>query len=191
MEFNKIWNQHKGHLQNFIKTKVSNDDIAKDILQEVGIKLFDNINRKTEIANYKSWLFQVSRNTIFDYYRELEKQSRLSKIDPETNTESAACVCDLSGFVIQHYLPEKYSKPLYLSDIEKKSQQEIAEQLNVSLSATKSRILRARIQLKELISGCIDISHNNKGEIIDFQVKNNCELPQELKTEMERINLIL
>jgi RNA polymerase sigma-70 factor (ECF subfamily) len=191
MAFNKTWNYHKNHLHNFIKTKVFDDDIVKDILQEVSIKLYDSLQKKTEIENYKNWLFQVARNTIADYYRDLEKHKKLNASEQKINLDSSACVCDLSGFVIQQYLPEKYSKPLYMSDIEKKPQQEIAELLNLSLTATKSRIQRARKQLKELVTNCIDISHNNKGQISDFQLKNNCELPLALKEEMERINLVL
>lgn len=190
MTFNEIWNKHKGHLLNFIKTKIDNEHIAEDILQEVSIKLLDNLNRKTEIKNNKTWLFQVTRNTIADFYRKNKKHSELSIDQSEINANSSTCVCDLSGFVIQTYLPEKYSRPLYLSDIERKPQQEIAEMLNLSLTATKSRIQRGRKKLKELVSDCIDISYNNRGQVSDFQLKNNCELPQELKNEMERINLI-
>ncbi|WP_422092232.1 hypothetical protein [Tenacibaculum ovolyticum] len=66
----------------------------------------------------------------------------------------------------------------------------MAEILNLSLTATKSRIQRGRKKLKELITNCIDISYNKKGQISDFQLKNNCELPQELKDEIKRINLM-
>lgn len=191
MTFKEIWDKYKGHLLNFIKTKINDEHNADDILQEVSIKLLDNLNRKTEIKNYKTWLFQVTRNTIADYYRKNKKHSELSITQSKINTNSSACFCDLSGFVIQSYLPKEYGEPLYLSDIEQKSQQEIAELLDLSLTATKSRIQRGRKKLKKLVSTCIDISYNNKGQISDFQLKNNCKLPIELKTEMERINLFL
>lgn len=190
MKFNEIWDKHKGHLLNFIKTKIDVEDTAEDILQEVSIKLLDNLTQKTEIKNYKTWLFQVTRNTIADYYRKSKKHSELSIIQAEVNINSSVCVCDLSGFVIQTYLPEKFSQPLYLSDIEQKPQQEIAEMLGLSLAATKSRIQRGRKKLKNLVSECINITYNKKGQISDFQLKKNCELPLELKKEMERINLI-
>ena len=191
MTFNEIWNTYESHLLNFIKTKVDDESIANDILQEVSIKLFDTLNRKIEIRNYKTWLFQVTRNTIADYFRKNKKQTELPINEPEIHTDSSVCVCDLSGFVIQTYLSQKYSKPLYLSDIEKIPQQKIAEQLNLSLTATKSRIQRGRKKLKELINECVDIQYNDKGEISDFLLKNECELPTELKAEMKRINLVL
>ncbi|PKH50579.1 hypothetical protein CXF68_07665 [Tenacibaculum sp. Bg11-29] len=190
MTFNEIWNKNKSHLLNFIKTKIDTKHVAEDILQEVSLKLYDNLTKKTVIKNYKNWLFQVTRNSIVDYYRKNKKHTEITVNTSETSINSSACVCDLSEFVIKNYLPEKYSTPLYLSDIEQKKQQEIAEILNLSLTATKSRIQRGRKKLKELITNCIDISYNKKGQISDFQLKNNCELPQELKDEIKRINLM-
>lgn len=191
MKFNKIWSTQESHLLNFIKTKVNNEHIAKDILQEVSIKLLTAINKKTVIKNYKTWLFQVSRNTIADYYRKNKKQLELSASQLTANNNSSTCVCDLSEFVIKNYLPAKYSKPLFLSDIERKPQQEIADILNLTLTATKSRIQRARIKLKETVSECIHIYYNERGQIIDFSLKKECNIPPELKAEIERLNLIL
>lgn len=191
MTYNKIWQKHKSYLLNFINSKIDDKHIAEDILQEVSIKLFHNFTQKTVIKNHKAWLFKVTKNTIADYYRKNEKHSALSTIPSETNTNSNTCVCDLTGFVIQTYLPEKYSQALYLSDIEKIQQQEISKILNLSLTATKSRIQRGRVKLKELVNGCVDIYYNNKGQVYDFQLKKDCKLPPELKDEMERLNLIL
>ena len=187
--FSEIWNKHKVHLLNFIKTKVSDEHMADDILQEVSIKLHHNLSRKEEIRNYKTWLFQVTRNTIVDYYRKNKKHTEITVNQVEINTSSNACVCDLSAFIIQNYLPKEYSKVLYLSDIEQKPQQEIAKILNLSLPATKSRIQRGRKKLKELITDCVDVSYNDKGEVSDFELKNSCKIPQELKDEMDKINL--
>jgi RNA polymerase sigma-70 factor (ECF subfamily) len=189
MIFNEIWDKHKSHLLNFIKTKISDEHIADDILQEVSIKLHDNLSRKKEIRNYKNWLFQVARNTIIDYYRKNKKHTEITINEVETSPDTSACVCDLSTFIIKNYLPKEYSKALYLSDIEQKPQQEIAKILNLSLPATKSRIQRARKKLKNVVSDCMDVSLNKKGQISDFELKNNCEIPQELKDEMKRINL--
>ncbi len=190
MTFNKIWDTYKDHLLNFVNTKVNDKHIADDILQEVSLKLYKSLAKEIEIKNYKNWLFQVTRNTIADYYRKQVKQNKIAINQPETNINFAPCVCDLSSFIIQQYLPKKYSEPLYLSDIEQKPQQEIADTLNLSLTATKSRIQRGRKKLKELAIECVDISYNNKGQITDFTLKKNCELPQELKNEMKRINFI-
>lgn len=189
MNFEEIWEENKKQLFNFIKVKINDVSVSEDILQEVSIKLFNSIKKEGEIKNHQSWLFQVTRNTISDYYRKEKKVVKEVYNKSDGTEATGACVCDLSDFVIQTYLPKKYGEPLYLSDIELKPQKEISEKLNLSLSATKSRIQRGRKKLKELISDCIEVSYNNRGQITDFQVKNDCELPKELIEEMKKLNL--
>ena len=65
MTFNEIWNKHKSHLLNFTKTKMDDENIAEDVLQEVSLKLIDNLNRKTEIKNYKTWIDLAKRQRYF------------------------------------------------------------------------------------------------------------------------------
>jgi RNA polymerase sigma-70 factor (ECF subfamily) len=133
----------------------------------------------------------VARNTIADYYRKNKKSAELTLPISEKADVSNTCLCDLSSFIIQTYIPKKYSEPLYLSDIEQKSQKEIAETLGLSLTATKSRIQRGRKKLKKIVSDYVEISYNNNGQITDFQLKKNNELPKELIDEIEKLNLIL
>ncbi|WP_024771066.1 sigma-70 family RNA polymerase sigma factor [Aquimarina macrocephali] len=193
MQFESIWEEYKKPLLNFIKTKIGDKDIGEDILQDVGIKLYTALRKSEKINNHKSWLFQVTRNTIADYYRKNKIPTTIIEYQPEIPETSIpnVCVCDLSGFVIQNYVPQQYGEALYLSDIEQKPQKEISKILDLSLTATKSRIQRGRKKLKELVTDCVDISYNKKGQITGFLLKNDCELPPELITEIEKINLIL
>lgn len=192
MDFNVIWNKQKTHLFNYIKGKANSINEAEDILQEVAVK-FHLALRKQAIKNHKLWLFQVARNTIADFYRNKTQTPIAPNSEiPETkdHDSSTACVCDLAGFVIQHYLPEKYGQPLFMSDIEAIPQKEIAKKLNLSLTATKTRIQRARKQLRERVKNCVDISYGQDGSIGDFNLKNDCQLPQELLQEMDRLKLL-
>ncbi|MEW7278251.1 sigma factor-like helix-turn-helix DNA-binding protein [Aquimarina sp. 2201CG1-2-11] len=191
MEFTSIWKELKNPLENFIKTKISSSVEAEDVLQEVSIKLLDNLDKKTQINNYQTWTFQVARNTISDFYRKKGQSSREVSISNQIDIPATNCVCDLSGFVIQNYLPAEYGTALYLSDIEKIPQKEIAEILNISLTATKSRIQRARKKLKTLILECVTINYNSKGQITGFKLKNDCNLPKELLVEAEKLKLLL
>ncbi|WP_108808761.1 sigma-70 family RNA polymerase sigma factor [Aquimarina spinulae] len=193
MKFENIWEEYKKPLLNFIKTKVNDNNISEDIVQDVGIKLHTAVYKNQEINNYKSWLFQVARNTIADYYRKNKIPTTGIKDQPEIAETSMpnTCVCDLSGFVIQNYLPKQYAEALYLSDIEQKPQKEIAKILGLSITATKSRIQRGRKKLKELVIDCIEISYNTKGQITGFVLKDDCELPRELVTEIDKLNLTI
>lgn len=191
MNFTAIWDKHKSYLFNFIKKRVNSAEDGEDILHEVALKFHIALNEK-EIQNHKAWLFQVARNTIVDYYRTVSKNPESTQTEISDTRESHAnntCVCDLTGFVIQHYLPEKYSKALFMADIENIPQKEIANTLNLSHSAAKSRIQRARKLLKERVENCLDITFKSDGSVSDFKLKNECVLPTELVQEIERLNI--
>ncbi|SEB39664.1 RNA polymerase, sigma subunit, SigZ [Tenacibaculum sp. MAR_2009_124] len=192
MSFNIVWNQYRNELFNFLKSKIENKSFAEDLLQEVAIKFYKELSRGVLIENKRAWLYKVANNLIIDYYRKRVKQENISFIyKQELDIEEEPCVCELSGFVIQNYLPKEYAEPLFLSDIEKVPQKIIAKQLNLSLPATKSRIKRARVKLKELIESCVDLLFNNQGQVVDFTLKNSCELPTELKLEMQKMKINL
>ena len=189
MTFQEIWDTNRARLFNFIRSQTNDHELAADILQEVSIKLHKALAAGPQIQNHSSWLFQVARNTISDHYRKKTTAEWWTSAFEVENSSAQSCVCDLSGFIIKNYLPEKYNDILYLSDIEQVPQKEIASRMGLSVTATKSRIQRGRAKLKQLILQCVDIEWNSRNEPTDFRVKPNCQLPEELLEEIERINL--
>ena len=71
---------------------------------------------------------------------------------------------DSIGKVIKD-LPDIYSEVLYLSEIIGYKQKEVAQQLNISLPATKSRILRGRDLLKKGFMDCCDYKLDAQGHL--------------------------
>lgn len=191
MSFTTIWDEHKIQLFNFIREKVDSDEVAEDILQDVALK-FHAALEKGKVEKYKAWLFKVARNTIADFYRIEFQRASISQTgvaDTSSLEEYNSCICDLTGFVVQQYLPKSYGEVLFLADIEKIPQPKIAVMMNLSLTATKSRVQRARKMLKELVENCVDIVHNADGSVSSYNLKAGCVLPPELLREMDRLNL--
>ncbi|GAA0193734.1 RNA polymerase sigma factor SigZ [Fulvivirga kasyanovii] len=191
--FNDTWESQNANLLTFIRSKTGEEELADDLLQEVGLKLYQAFASGVEIRNHTAWLFQVARNTISDHYRKRDtiERGKENLLSLTAKADSQNCVCDLSGFIIKNYLPQQYSSALYLSDIEQVPQKQIALQLGLTLTATKSRIQRGRQKLKEIILGCVNVEWNDRGEPVDFQLKNTCELPEELLKEISRLNLMI
>lgn len=164
------------YLKHFILKKVQNETVAEDIVQEVAIKLVESHHKNADIGNIKAWLFQVARNTIYDH---LKKNKNAFDIDDENmlrseeSTEFELSVYDYIVPMIQ-FLPKKYAEPLYWSDLDKLSQIEIAKKLNLSHSAAKMRVQRARVKLRELFIECCDIEYDSKGSFINCTVKESC-----------------
>ena len=84
------------------------------------------------------------------------------------------------------FLPEEYAKPLKMYDIDNKKQADIARELNLTLSATKSRIQRARQLLKAEFITCCRFETDKQGNLISFQIKASCEPLQNLKKQIEK-----
>jgi len=189
MEFKKTWEANHLHLKNFIALKVPEQEVP-DILQNVSVELFDNIERGTEIRNTKSWLFKVSRNMIADYYKNKSKSSGAEQNFAYTVKEDFKfCACDLFEEAIKYLLPAKYSNPFILSDLYKVPQKEIAKQLGISYDNAKSRIQRARKLFKGKIEESVNLQYNNKGKIVAVALKNKHEFPIEFVKKIKNMQV--
>ena len=160
------WNTFSNHIFNFIKSKVNSDDDAKDILQNVFIKVHSNIHKLKEEEKLKSWLFSITRNSINDFwknnkYKELEP---ISEIEEDENNWTSYFETCLSSMIKE--LPYKYQEAIILSEINNKSQKEIAQKLNLTHSAIKSRVQRGRKLLKDNFDECCNLQINKSGQIV-------------------------
>lgn len=174
-----IWNDFKSQLLSYIQIKVSDRYAAEDILQEVFIKVYGNIDQLSKLANLKAWLYKIAYNTIVDYYRgkngviiqldDIEEQI----IEQETlnmNEEISACLkVLLSG------LPDQHREPLELYILHGIKHKAIAEKLGISVSGSKSRVQRARNKLQELLSACCELEFDRHGNIVEYRKKQNCK----------------
>jgi RNA polymerase sigma factor (sigma-70 family) len=63
-----IFKKEKGNLFNFIRKNVFSKEDAEDILNDVFLRLIENIPEIEIVENLTSWLFTVARNKITDNY---------------------------------------------------------------------------------------------------------------------------
>lgn len=168
----EIWLDLHQELKNFIKNKVKNIDDSNDILQEVFLKIHLNIHLLNDCTKLTSWIYQITRNSISDHFRENKPNFQIEDFDfPEQAHEEplyqALSNCINSKIDI---LPEKYKQAILLTSFQNLSQIELAEKLNISHSGAKSRVQRAKEQLKDLILDCENVEIDTNGHIIDYQV---------------------
>lgn len=64
-----IWNLYAIDVERFILSKVQDECVSKDLLQEVFLRVHVNKHRLKESDKVKSWLFSIARNIVVDYYR--------------------------------------------------------------------------------------------------------------------------
>jgi RNA polymerase sigma-70 factor (ECF subfamily) len=175
-----IWLDLGEAVEHYILKKVKNKEEAQNLSLEVLNKMYNSCCSGIEIKNVRSWVFQIAHNTVVDYF---QGQSRFSYDVPEKIEDNDTAVYSNAEKFIKpliNLLPEKYLKPLQMADLEGLKHQEIADKLGLSLTATKSRVLRGRKLLGDLFDECCHIDRDLHGSLISIEAKTSCRCLKEL-----------
>nr|WP_321353776.1 RNA polymerase sigma factor SigZ [uncultured Draconibacterium sp.] len=171
-----VWNEYYDQLLHFIRKRVSDKATAEDLLQNVFLKMLTNIESLKDSTKIKSWLFQITRNTIVDHFRKAKKSENIPLSLSEENDEISDDVMEeveswVLPFIIS--LPEKYREALILSEIKGMSQKEMAIYLGISYSAAKTRVHRGRLLLKQKLTECCIFYTDRYGNIMNYESNPN------------------
>lgn len=174
-KFENIWNDFHNRISNFVHGRIYDKDLTEDCVQDIFIKINSGLTSLRDEKKLESWIFQIARNTIADFNREKMKLSTVSidgydqEIEEDDNINSTVAEW-IVPFIKE--LPEKYSNPLMLYEIDGLSQKEISEKEKISLSGTKSRIQRGRVKLKDALNDCCRFEIDKEGNVLDYSRRN-------------------
>lgn len=164
-DFRFIIERYEQKLFRYIqRTLFVNKEDTEDILQEVFIKVYRNLNSFNPKFKFSSWIYSITYHECVNHLRSF-KQEKLSidvKVEQEIfnelksdiNLESEVLIEETSQSVqdILSKLDEKYRTVLILKFIEEKDYNEIADILKTSTGNVGSLINRAKNKFKELIN---------------------------------------
>jgi RNA polymerase sigma-70 factor, ECF subfamily len=178
MTTEKVWEEFHPRLKQFILKRIPDEQNAEDILQEVFLKIHARIATLRDEEKLQSWMYQIARNAIADYYREHKATVELSEalLLPEEPLVEDDVVKDLLPGVkaMVDSLPDEYREALILTEYEGLTQRELAERLGLSFSGAKSRVQRAREKLRAMLLDCCHFEFDRLGKIIDYQPNCAC-----------------
>lgn len=174
----ELWNEFNTELLKFIKSRVNKQQDAEDILQDVYVKIFKKIGTLQKKSEVKSWIYQISRNAIIDFYRKKKdlpvSPDNLSLVDDKSDTEEnmnsdiAECLTHML-----FDLPEKYREVYDLYENQNMKHKEIVDKLNISESTSKMRLLRAKELFKQNLQNCCHFEVDPFGNIINYHPKKD------------------
>lgn len=78
--FSELFRQHEHHLYALALRLTKSDCLAKDIIQEVFLKLWDRRSTIHHISNIEAWLYRITENKVIDFLRKVSADNRLKKI---------------------------------------------------------------------------------------------------------------
>ncbi len=150
MRIDSLWQEHQDKLRLFIRSRVSNECDAKDLLHEIFLRAKTRSGSLRDPKKAVSWIYQITRNAVVDYYRSRGKTVELPENFPELKSEKNAwkLISRCARPFIEE-LPKIYRDALLLSEIEGLDQKQAAQRLGIPLPTAKSRILRGKQKLKK------------------------------------------
>jgi len=169
-----IWTQTQDKLKSFVFRYTKDRALADDIIQDVFLKVHSKVGQLKESDKLVGWIFQITRNTITDYFRSKDKAIHLKEIDWETEKTSLNdCVVNCLQDMMTT-LPDKYRNALELTELKNYSQLELAKELKISYSGAKSRVQRARQMLREKMDTAYHIKFDSYGNAVVCENKGPC-----------------
>ncbi len=178
----QLWETFSRPLHQFIQRRVPDPHSVEDILQDVFLKIHTHIDTLRAPDRLTSWIYQITRNAIVDYYRAQRPTIELAETLPvEDESVDRDVVRELSPCVtaLVTALPETYREALRLTSSQALSQKALSEQLGISFSGAKSRVQRARAKMKEQLLNCCQFQFDHGGRIVDYQSRRACSAGQE------------
>lgn len=171
--FNELVDRHGDKIFRTAYRITGDMNAAEEVLQNVFIILVQSLRSFRNDSKFTTWLYKVAMNTSFMYLRTKKKVNDnemkiedLTRFDesgnlqdvflkdwsnvPEDKILSKEGKTKLEEAIDE--LPEKYKTVFQLKDIEGLPNQQVADVLDLSLPAVKSRVLRARLFLRERLS---------------------------------------
>jgi RNA polymerase sigma-70 factor, ECF subfamily len=155
-----------------------NREDAEDVVQDAFLKAYTNLKQFQGQSKFYTWLVRIAVNEALMKLRK-RKASKTVSIDEDVETDEGFVpreVTDWSPNPEQLYkqaelgdilektiqgLPAGFRTVFVLRDVEGLSTEETAEALGLSIPAVKSRLLRARLQLRERLSRYFKKKKNN------------------------------
>ncbi|MEO6119202.1 MAG: RNA polymerase sigma factor [Terriglobales bacterium] len=146
-----------------------NREDAEDVVQDAFLKAYRNLNKFQGNSKFYTWLVRIAVNEALMRLRK-RKADKTVSMDEDVETEDGSMpreVADWSpnpeqlfgqselGDILEKTiqgLPSSFRTVFVLRDVEGLSTEETAEMLGLSVPAVKSRLLRARLQLRERLN---------------------------------------
>ncbi len=178
MDFDSIWNEYRGSLEAYLNSRVSDPQEVQDLLQLIFLKVFESHHLIKSSKSTKAWLYQVTKNATVDYYRKTGRPLKEAQSSSWYSTLDADAIDGLSQCIAPFItcLPKESSSLLRAIDLGGESQKNYAMRTGTSYSTVKSRVQKARAQLKQLFIDCCHYSIDHQGNIMGFDPKEeNCK----------------
>lgn len=169
----ELWDRFDTPLRAFVSRRVRSPEAVEDILQDIYVKIHTKVGGLQKPERLQSWIFQIARNCVIDYYRKRRSNVELNVELPagDEQREERELQLELEEMVrgMVERLPPIYRDALAATELGGLKQAEAAQRHGVSLPGMKSRVQRGRRMLREMLLDCCHFHFDRLGQVIDYE----------------------
>jgi RNA polymerase sigma-70 factor (ECF subfamily) len=168
--FRTLVERHQNAVIGTVAKMLGSPNDAEDIAQQVFLRIWRHASKYRPDAKFTTYLFTITRNLVFNETRRRGRKKEVSADEREENShqtieaspdrqpDAELLHAELQAAVDAAIaaLPESQRMAVVLRRYEQLSYEEIAAVLELSVSAVKSLLFRARSSLKESLAGYLD-----------------------------------
>ncbi len=168
--FRQLVERHQLAVIGTVTKMLGNASDSEDIAQQVFLRIWRNARRYRPDAKFTTYLFTITRNLVFNETRRRSRKREVSsdereegssqqiedrpELRPDSELLQAELQCAVDAAIAA--LPETQRLAVVLRRYEQLSYEDIAETLNLTVSAVKSLLFRARTTLRDALSGYLE-----------------------------------
>jgi RNA polymerase sigma-70 factor (ECF subfamily) len=181
--FTELVRRYEGKVYQLALRLTGNQMDANDVIQEVFLSVYQKLHTFRGQAAFSSWLYRITANASFARLNQRKRAAAVSIDDvlpavegqspggtfsewsqrPDTILFNKEARAALEKAI--NDLPEEFRTVVILRDVENQSNQEVAEILNLSVAAVKSRLHRARLALRRTLGEYLDRQEGSSGRM--------------------------
>ena len=173
------WADTLDRLRAFVAARVEDREVAADITQDVIVRSIAS-GALERVDSPAAWLYRAARNAVIDHYRTRHRHDSLDDDDhwpdPDTpNGEPNDATRDLSRCLqpLLDQITPAARDAIERVDVAGETHHRAADTLGISVSGMKSRVQRARRELKELLEQCCIVELDTIGAVADYHPNSN------------------
>ncbi len=182
------WSVFYEQLRRFVAVRVRDAVETDDLVQLILERAVSKRPRDGQVENAAAWLFAIARHAVLDHQR-AQRRNRTGSLqedhEPTLEPAAGAATRDREEVLacvrpMLEGLPEDARQLLEWADVEERPLQGIADELGISLTATKSRVQRARRSFVELTRRCCTVTLDARGRVNELSPRraNSCDPDQ-------------
>lgn len=166
--FNQIVLRYKDKVFNTAYRFLGDYQDANDLTQECFVSVYNNIRRFRGESSLSTWIYSITVNTCKNRLKSADRKRALKTVSLkdkvlESRADNSSPVRMFERKELENSiqnainsLPDDWREVVVLRDIEELAYEDIATILKCEIGTIKSRLHRARMELKDKLKGCID-----------------------------------